>query len=1623
MMNNYSSSKISRKKNSNEFFNQLKRNFRSGVGTLLFAATPAAFLYAQTNPVPQQVPYTQNFDNLTGANPSYPAGWAGWRLDGNLNTNFAALPVADATFGVGNNNTTAPGIYDMVGKLGFLTTAGQRTAPALAIKTLEKKNIVVKYKINVQRVNSNRGLAVKLQYRVGQTGNFTDVNESLFEYYGAGEGANIGTGVAALETHEREVTLPAEVELQPEVQLRWVVARTVNNQGSGDNHSFSIDDVIIEGTTPPDLPVPFPYRDQFNHDTWVINNGTDQINRFKIGTPATASGITFADSKLYITNAFNSDTSGPTYNAGITDTYAYKDIIIPEGITTAKLSFKWLAKGESTYDFGRFYLVPASTTPPSNGTGISSNGTTAVPNSFYNARLTRSSNYFLLNEPNFSGSGAFENIAYEYRDNMVDLSGFAGQTIRAVFYWKNDSSLQNNPSLIIDDFVLDYTPTCLNPTFTATTNIEGRSAQLNWESTGNNFDYYISTSPSAPTETTTPTGNTQSNSVVVTGLNATTQYYAWVRTICGPNDVSEWSSSTTFTTTISCPAPTELTNTAVGSNSAAITWTSSAQEFKYYVSTTNTAPTAETEGTTVTQNSATLTGLTPGTTYYWWVKAVCETDDVSAWSSVQTFSTSQANTAFPVIDNFNSTSDWTSFGRSTTTGTQSNQISKFYINTPTSITLGSGTTAGTLTFGDGKLFVSYDAANLSPSYTNYSLAYAYKDVTLPADLTIANLSFKWMFKGEGVADYARFLIIPTTQPLDNGVAIGNSTTAFNNIYTFNNNPYQSSTANKTLISYPSAANTIFNGAFESKAHVYEDLAVDLSQYAGQTVRLLFYFRADLSIINNPSLIIDDFKFDYPAACAAPTAVTSTNVTAKTADVSWTASVSDPANGYEYYYSTNSTTPEDTVDATGTSTGTTTTLSGLTPDATYYVWVRSVCSPTSKSSWSTTVHSFTTAIACEAPTAPVTSDITTNSATLGWTSTAENFEYILSTTNIEPTLDSEGTAVTENTVTVNDLTPNTTYYWFVRTNCGTEDGPSRWTTVSTFTTAQNPAAFPYVDNFDEAQWVFINGTQTNKFYVGTPETANGVTYADNKLFVSENGTTNTYATSASSVYAYRDITLPTDLTNAKISFDWIYKGEGGTGSGTPYDYGRFYIVPTSVLPTAGTNLGFLEEIPNAIYSLRNNTVPVDRRNYLLYNPSASYEGAFEEIAHHYNDQVIDLSEFAGQTVRMVFFFRNDSGIYPPSLAIDNFVIDYTPNCIQPTQLTASNISDSEATISWVGNTEGYQYHVSTTNEAPTADFVGTASSTTTIDLENLTANTRYYWWVKSICEDSTSTWTAGEPFTTSRSTQSFPFEDTFESENWTLVNGTQANKFMIGTPIESALTFTNNALFISNNTTSNTYDNTSASATFAYVDVQLPSDITTANVNFNWYAKGESTFDFGRFFIVPTSYLPVAGTTIYATGTIANQIFGSNKLNLATGTSTSFENAQSTFTSTAIDVSAFAGQKVRLVFYWKNDSSLGTQPPLAIDNFYFGPSEDLSTGNLVKGDFVYYPNPVQNELNIKGDQMISSVELFNLTGQVMNQVKVNAKSYTLNTSKLTAGVYMVRVAFENGTTKTVKIIKK
>ena len=117
-----------------------------------------------------------------------------------------------------------------------------------------------------------------------------------------------------------------------------------------------------------------------------------------------------------------------------------------------------------------------------------------------------------------------------------------------------------------------------------------------------------------------------------------------------------------------------------------------------------------------------------------------------------------------------------------------------------------------------------------------------------------------------------------------------------------------------------------------------------------------------------TLIVDDISISVSPPCDVPTAITKSNITTTSIDLSWNAPVNGSPISYDLYYSTSKdllnfwSTPR----RTGI-TGNSITLSPLTANTKYYFYLRTACGNTLRSNW-TPLDSFTTA-ACNIVIAP------------------------------------------------------------------------------------------------------------------------------------------------------------------------------------------------------------------------------------------------------------------------------------------------------------------------------------------------------------------------------------------------------------------------------------------------------------------------------------------------------------------------------------------------------------------------------------------------------------------------------------------------------------------------------
>ncbi len=362
--------------------------------------------------------------------------------------------------------------------------------------------------------------------------------------------------------------------------------------------------------------------------------------------------------------------------------------------------------------------------------------------------------------------------------------------------------------------------------------------------------------------------------------------------------------------------------------------------------------------------------------------------------------------------------------------------------------------------------------------------------------------------------------------------------------------------------------------------------------------------------------------------------------------------------------------------------------------------------------------------CLAPLNVVSANITAYTADLSWDATSSTsgigYEYVVATSNTTPT--TAGVATTNIYASLSSLLPQTTYYIFVRTNCGAGQF-SGWNGPSSFTTTCAPVTtFPSVEPFDTflPSQCWLKGDNGNL-------TAGPATFGTNDFYVdgfANVGTTGSFAYNIWQSFANDWIISPQftiPATGYELKFDAAAANYGSTTAVT--DWESDDSVEVLVSATGTTNWTVLSTF-NAS-NVPSNTGSVN---------------------------IIDLDAYSGQTVR--FAYRvvegTTNGLADFEFSVDNFQIRLTPSCIEPIGLVSASITSTGASISWDPTTpvpsSGYEYFVSTTNTLPTT--AGTATTNTFAVLTGLAPATAYYIFVRANCgSGSFSPWSTSMTFTT------------------------------------------------------------------------------------------------------------------------------------------------------------------------------------------------------------------------------------------------------------------------------------
>ncbi len=468
---------------------------------------------------------------------------------------------------------------------------------------------------------------------------------------------------------------------------------------------------------------------------------------------------------------------------------------------------------------------------------------------------------------------------------------------------------------------------------------------------------------------------------------------------------------------VTCAKPKNFTATNIAAHTATLTWTAGAEgqsNWDVYVTTTatdvpdeNTTPTYQ-----VTECTKSLSGLTTQTTYYAYVRSACGGDDGnSKWASTSFTTTREALTIDaenPYSQDFETNNDW-SFAN----GTLTNQWQ-----------YGNATHNGN---GSNAIYIS-DDNGATNHYTNNKAVVVYASQLFNFAQGTYTFSFDWNANGESSYDFLRVALVPGDKTFTAGGSLPSGVTASG---------------------LPSDWIALDGGSKLNQSNDWQTKVAE-NNLSG-TYTMVFLWRNDGSGGSQPPAAIDNISISY-MTCPRPTNLTASNVTGRTAVLTW--KENGTADNWTLQYATDASFSANLVEISdgfivnGNNVGYG--LTGLNGETKYYVRVKSNCD----SSWSDVIN-FTTAATCEKPTLSyVTNSNTAHSGSVSWTGNADNYELIYSTAySFEP--GDEGVTQINlesvNTYTLQDLTPETTYRVKIRAYCGEEDGYSAWSDQVSFTT--------------------------------------------------------------------------------------------------------------------------------------------------------------------------------------------------------------------------------------------------------------------------------------------------------------------------------------------------------------------------------------------------------------------------------------------------------------------------------------------------------------------------------------------------------------------------------------------
>jgi hypothetical protein len=457
-----------------------------------------------------------------------------------------------------------------------------------------------------------------------------------------------------------------------------------------------------------------------------------------------------------------------------------------------------------------------------------------------------------------------------------------------------------------------------------------------------------------------------------------------------------------------------------------------------------------------------------------------------------------------------------------------------------------------------------------------------------------------------------------------------------------------------------------------------------------------------------------FSTTINASCGTPQNVTATNGAGTSIQFAWTAVAG--AQSYRIKLSNSSS----TVTSTYSTAATSYTVTNLQANTTYTYNVSAVCGNIPGAASANATISTPT-ITCGTPSAATVSNISYNSARLDWPALAGTNYY-----KIEYKETSAANYITTSTSSLFynffSLKPNTSYTYRISSVCSGVTGTP--TATATFTTTTAPAC-------NAPSGISVSNITANTARM-TWTAVPGVSSYRISLLKAGATTPQTYSTS-STFYNFSYLDANTTFTYTVSSFC------GGI-VGTPSASNTFTTLPAPACPAP---------IDVTVTNITSFTATVSwsvipgAGSYRITRTGGGSTLTYSTSGLSYN--VISLTPNTTYSFTVSSVCANVVGT--PSAPVSMTTLT-APACNPPSNVTVSNVNVQKATISWTP-IAGVTYYKIQLQAANATTPVTYGSSTSSLTLSTLLANTTYTYAVASTCGSTTnvSAYSAPQTFTT------------------------------------------------------------------------------------------------------------------------------------------------------------------------------------------------------------------------------------------------------------------------------------